>query len=326
MKDVRATVPHAHGIRVTMPTDYTTQFIVVATCGIAVVLVGAVNLLAARFGRLRRTVLTAAVAAIPLTALVQFGPGTLSLLAVFAAVAGLFLVAELVGTWAGRTVTGRRAVAWIGLLALGALTVAGSAVRYDRAMDDDETASVTDVMLSEHQPLLELVDSHAVTDRGHAVAVKKPAEGQPADPVTDRDERQLRTRNLLMRAIRLAPADDTANCHGWVFAAGQFWIGGTQVNTILDDNGYFHVLKPSVGDLVVYRNETGEVTHSAIVRATPEHLPVLVESKWGSLGVFLHPIDESPYGTDFTVYHSDRPGHVLAGLVSHPGEHKTDAP
>jgi hypothetical protein len=45
-----------------------------------------------------------------------------------------------------------------------------------------------------------------------------------------------------------------------------------------------------------------------------EGQPVLVESKWGNLGVFLHPADKTPYGTEFTFYRSARSGHLLVGV------------
>src|SRR4051812_24483422 len=133
MKGVRTAAPvRAHGIRVPMPTDFTTQFIVVATGGIAVGLAGAVNLLASRLGRIRRTVLTAFSATVPLAGLAQLDPGTPTVLAVAGIVFGLLFVTGWWGTTTARTLIGRRAAGWVGLVALGVLTVTASAVRYDR--------------------------------------------------------------------------------------------------------------------------------------------------------------------------------------------------
>jgi hypothetical protein len=41
---------------------------------------------------------------------------------------------------------------------------------------------------------------------------------------------------------------------------------------------------------------------------------VIVEGKWGTMGVFSHAVDKSCYGTDYKYYRSGRPGHILAGL------------
>ena len=64
---------------------------------------------------------------------------------------------------------------------------------------------------------------------------------------------------------------------------------------------------------MIYRNDAG-VTHTAVVRYVTPGMPVLVEGKWAWMGVFLHPVDRSCYGTNFAYYRSGRPGHVLAGL------------
>jgi len=114
--------------------------------------------------------------------------------------------------------------------------------------------------------------------------------------------------------IRCAPATDFTNCHGWVFTGGQYWVGGESVQQILDDNGYKPTTTPKAGDIVVYRNHVG-VSHTGLVRYTGgDGTPPMVESKWAWMSAFLHPVDKSVYGTDYTFYRSPRNGHVLAGL------------
>ena len=85
------------------------------------------------------------------------------------------------------------------------------------------------------------------------------------------------------------------------------------MGAILADNGYTPVTDPRPGDLAVYR-QNGTVAHTAVVRYVTPGMPVLVEGKWGVAGVYLHPVDASPYGSEFTFYRVDRPTHVLAGL------------
>ncbi|GIW83908.1 MAG: hypothetical protein KatS3mg106_421 [Gemmataceae bacterium] len=46
--------------------------------------------------------------------------------------------------------------------------------------------------------------------------------------------------------------------------------------------------------LAVYFNPDYGVTHTAIVRYVSPDQPVLVEGKWGNLGIYLHPVDSLP--------------------------------
>jgi hypothetical protein len=81
---------------------------------------------------------------------------------------------------------------------------------------------------------------------------------------------------------------------------------------ILSDNNYCQENTPRPGDLVVYRSAAGSsITHTAVVQYVTDGEPVLVRSKWGSLGIFTHPVNKSPYGTEFTFHRSPRGGHLL---------------
>ncbi len=148
----------------------------------------------------------------------------------------------------------------------------------------------------------------ARTDLGRPV----PLFTRPATDVSnqaDFDEQHLAsTRPLTM--IRTAASDSASNCHGWVFAGGHFWIRNEAVEGILHDNAYESAAQPRSGDIVVYRDDEGKVVHSGIVRIAVDGL-IMVESKWGMLGRYLHAPTAQPYGRHATFYHSVRRGHLL---------------
>ncbi len=116
-------------------------------------------------------------------------------------------------------------------------------------------------------------------------------------------------------AVPLAAGDPSQNCHGWVFTGGQFFIDGIEVPRILEDNGYFPVANPQPGDLAIYRElSSGIISHTALVRMVTEEGVVLVESKWGMLGRYLHVADKLRLASPPTYYRSNRPGHLLRSL------------
>jgi hypothetical protein len=112
--------------------------------------------------------------------------------------------------------------------------------------------------------------------------------------------------------IRLAGPSTVCNCHGWVYTGGRFAIQGRYIPDLLKDNGYQDVSDPRAGDLVIYRHEGGAVEHTGLVRMVDATGLVLVESKWGPLGVYLHPVDAQPYCKDHKFYRSRRAGHVVS--------------
>ncbi len=215
---------------------------------------------------------------------------------------------------AALAVTGRPAVRW-GLLAGVGLLTAGAAVAVYQI---EETAAIDRDMYElgflDRPPVFDPHDVAAVTDRGTRVVLKQAA--APRDRRTiDEDERQaLKGSPLAEHAIRRGPADDATNCHGWVFAGGRYWLPGETVEQIIRENGYAEVTDPRPGDLVVYRGPTGVPAHTAVVRYATPGYPPMVEGKWGWLGVYLHPVDQSIYGAEYKFYRSPRPGHLLAGL------------
>jgi hypothetical protein len=125
--------------------------------------------------------------------------------------------------------------------------------------------------------------------------------------------RMVRKYGLQGRLLRTPPPSWGSNCHGWVFTGGRFGLEGGDVERILQDNGYQAVTTPQAGDLAIYRDRYGHIGHSAVVRAAEEGR-VLLESKWGHLGRYLHrPEDYRPV-LAWTYYRSPRHGHLLQGL------------
>ena len=170
-----------------------------------------------------------------------------------------------------------------------------------------------------HRETRVATDAVATTDKGRNIELREAKEVRSASELERLERRILFDIGRVNRQIQIAPANDTHNCHGWVFAGGKFWLAPESVELILEDNGYVPVSDPRVGDVVIYRSQR-LITHTALVRAVTPGRPVLVEGKWGWMAVELHAVADSPYGANFTYYRSDREGHVVHGLGGKPSE------
>jgi hypothetical protein len=171
--------------------------------------------------------------------------------------------------------------------------------------------------LSPEGPPLKAVAAVEVrTDKGRPVPLFRWTQSDLPPSQTQKNEGSfLAARDLAQRLIEIAPATSTYNCHGWSFAAGQFWIKGEAVELILQDNGYQRVTRPRPRDLVVYRDEEGKILHSGVVHSVGTDGLVLIESKWGEMGRFIHmPLRREVYDGTPRYYRSPRSGHMLRGL------------
>jgi hypothetical protein len=200
----------------------------------------------------------------------------------------------------------------------GLFVVLGSGIAFDTADEaylDDELHELE--LVVGRPPSRPAEGIQATTDRGSLIVLKEPTESRPLDRLKAAEEKTLKGSPFAERVLRLGPATDRSNCHGWVFTGGQFLLSPDDVELILQENGYFAVTppeRPRSGDLVVYR-QGGAIVHTALVHSVPDDdRPMIVEGKWGTLGVFQHEVDRSFYGTDYTVYRSSRKGHLLNGL------------
>jgi hypothetical protein len=157
----------------------------------------------------------------------------------------------------------------------------------------------------------------AFTDRGRPVAIATCDYQIVSMKAAEAGERSLfQAKGLDGRVLRTAPPDWSYNCHGWVFTGGRYWIRKpAEVEVILEDNGYCAVSQPEPGDLAVYRSRQGTIIHTGVVRTVEEEGLVLVESKWGTMGRYVHPSDAYPYDNVVCFYYrSPRPQHRLRDI------------
>jgi hypothetical protein len=201
--------------------------------------------------------------------------------------------------WANRLVTPR--AVW-GLLLLACPIVS---VVYAYRLSKPEVAAAFNVC-----PVIPVDERrlHAETDLGRKIDMFNFGETESLEAMEDL---LLAEDRLAHAVIRLAGPNATYNCHGWVFAGGKFGVPSESVDLILTDNGYTVVQEPDEGDLVVYRDAAGGVQHTGLVRHVGDDGLILVESKWGPFGLYLHAPDTQPWGTNFAYYRSPRQGHLL---------------
>jgi hypothetical protein len=292
-----------------------------AAAGLGLFLAGGLNLL---FGRGRRVwpraVVTLVLCGIVLGCL--RAATRLELVARAAPVLlGVVLVAGALGSeWFTRQLTAlltlfrKPALRW-GLVALGGLMlIIGSGIAFDRAEDALTEQTMLNLELTLGHPATQtLGGALATTDRGTQIALKEPLKPHDPSELVGPEEKTLRDLKYGDQVIRRSGPHDTTNCHGWVFTGGRYLLSPEDVEVILKDNGYQEIHDPQPGDLVVYR-QSGIIAHTALVRYVTEGLPVMVEGKWGTMGVFIHAADKSCYGNEYTFYRSARQGHVLVGL------------
>ena len=220
--------------------------------------------------------------------------------------------------WGGLVQDASRRVSWSLVMLTVFATVWVSTRFYAVSAGEQHDLAEFDVRTPE-QCIRVVPDSLAYTDRGRAISLYQYQE--PADDgarVIDTIPDVFDSKLILEKG-----ADPHTNCHGWVFAGGEYVIRGAAVDSILTDNGYEQVSEPQVGDVIVHRDVQGQPTHSGIVKATGKDGFVLIESKWGSLGRYLHQPQTQCYSQNFAYYRSARSSHMLriegAPEIEYPG-------
>jgi hypothetical protein len=102
---------------------------------------------------------------------------------------------------------------------------------------------------------------------------------------------------------RLRSLTSTYNCIGLVVACRRAWVDPEDLLRVLQDDGYRRLLgeaEAQAGDVVVYRNDHGEVCHAGIVVRKNLYNPenrkdtLVVLSKWGAEGEYEHDASDVP--------------------------------
>jgi hypothetical protein len=303
-----------------MATEHLTQLLPAVCAGFGLLATGGVNLLLVRRSLRLRALATLVVLGITLSAAAALNQDGVTLatarLLAFGLIPCLMLsIPRIVERTARLLATFQNASLRYGLLAIAGLSlVVVSVVICER--EDDEFATLDAKHLEAARgsaPLVPTTRARAVTDKGTQLVLHEPALPRSDTDLREEEERVLRNARLDDQVIRRCKGDVWSNCHGWVFTEGRFIICHDTLELILDENGYTEAQDPEPGDVVVYGNR-GAIAHTGIVRYVTEGLPVMVESKWGALGVFMHAVDKSPYGTQYSFFRSHRHGHLLTGL------------
>jgi hypothetical protein len=125
------------------------------------------------------------------------------------------------------------------------------------------------------------------------------------------EERFLETtKQDASKFVRLFEANPRCNCHGWVFTGGQRGIEDAHIRMILADNGYMSVTEAREGDVAVYETAEG-ISHSGLVRTVSSRFGIVIESKWGPFGVYIHGSESHPFPGTCKYYRSQRSGHLV---------------
>jgi hypothetical protein len=86
---------------------------------------------------------------------------------------------------------------------------------------------------------------------------------------------------------------------------------------LLEDNGYRVVERPRAGDVIVYRDGVDQIVHTGLVLCAFDDGQVLIESKWGIAGRYLHMAQDQYYSQLFSYYRSDRDPEPRGGDSQH---------
>lgn len=214
----------------------------------------------------------------------------------------------------------RPCASWSVLGAFGLAVGVGLYFELAAALETPLDVNTLPPQLVDDHNLKAVATSQGVTDRGRPV----PLFSVEVEPLPERRLLEIETptaslSHLTTQLIRLGPPDPAYNCHGWLFLGGQYWIRGRHVEPILEDNGYQPVSVPRVGDVAIFRDGLGNVTHSAIVRGLTANDTAILESKWGWGSRYLHVPQAQIYSASWTFYRTERhEGHRLRLLVDPP--------
>jgi hypothetical protein len=163
----------------------------------------------------------------------------------------------------------------------------------------------------EPRPELELErNATAFSDRGRPIPLYRMHSTVPGWP-SGFQATTPALKRLRQSAICRGGPDASSNCHGWVFAGGEYLLDGCATQTILEDNGYEPCSDPRAGDVIVYWSGRF-IAHTGLVSGVLADGTVLIESKWNLHERFLHRPEDQPYSGKFTFYRTSRGGHRVS--------------
>lgn len=88
--------------------------------------------------------------------------------------------------------------------------------------------------------------------------------------------------------IQTGAADSSAVCHDFTFFESFGIVHNSDIEGVLRQYGFERTESPQIDDVIIYHDSSGIVVHSGIVKAVGKNNFVLIESKWGAQGRFLH--------------------------------------
>ena len=211
------------------------------------------------------------------------------LLTVSALFGAVLLVTGLCGALLARSRGGvaRFRSAVVGVVGL---TVSLLAMRAIAAADAAPESGAMALLEKIHEvpPLVEDESVWGWTDRRSPIRLYQAEVLRPVEDLRLLEFEVLAAQRRQGHVLRRQEADDHSNCFGWIFAEGRYWLDNDQVEFILKENGYGLAATAVPGDLAVYRDDQQRIRHAAVVRAVCDDGTVLVEGKWGWMGVYLH--------------------------------------
>jgi hypothetical protein len=103
--------------------------------------------------------------------------------------------------------------------------------------------------------------------------------------------------------IQTGPPDESYVCHDWALGHEAKEQVKGEIDEVLRKQGYRRVPRPFLGDVIVYRSPGGSIMHSGVVKAVGKNGFVLIESKWGALGRYLHEPKVEGLEASYAYYH-----------------------
>ncbi|HEV7222791.1 MAG TPA: hypothetical protein VGN42_08825 [Pirellulales bacterium] len=198
-----------------------------------------------------------------------------------------------------------------GLAALAAPTLLWASHRlFTVEADAHDQTTAYDLPLPVTDNLREVAEAHLQTDCGTRVPAFRLIGDETSRDASLKLLKQHSPAHSGSAILKGSP-ETHSNCHGWVFADGQFIIQNRWIDRILKENEYSPVETPETGDLIVYRDVDGSILHTGVVKATGRDGFALIESKWGLFGSYLHEPRHQAYSEAFAFYRSPRRGHRL---------------